>query len=114
MKRGWTVVVAVALVGMAGGALAAAPATGPAANFAKSCKSCHGPDATGVEKMAKTMKLDLALLNLVDAATLGKADADLEKVVTDGSTSKKMPSFKKKYKPEEIAALVAYIRTLKK
>jgi len=95
-------------------AAAGTPAAGgtAAATWAKSCKSCHGDDAKGNAKMLKALKVDAAAIDLTDAATTGKPDADLTGIVTNGSANKKMAAFGKKLKSDEIAGLVAYIRSL--
>jgi len=91
---------------------APAAAGGAAATWTKSCKSCHGDDAKGNPKMLKALKVDAAAIDLTDAPTQGKSDADLTGIVTNGSANKKMTAFGKKLKPEEITGLVAYIRSL--
>ncbi|MBI4397240.1 MAG: cytochrome c [Elusimicrobia bacterium] len=74
------------------------------------CASCHGKDLKGSPTMAKMFKVDAAALNLVDEGTLAKTDEELTKITADGLN--KMPAYKSKLKPEEIAAQVAYIRSL--
>ncbi len=100
--------------GLAAAVLATAQvavAADAAATFGKSCASCHGKDGKGNPKMTKPLKVDLAALDLTDKATRGKTDADLAKATSDG-VGKTMPAYGKKLKAEEIAALIAYIRTL--
>lgn len=84
----------------------AAPAGGPAATYAKTCKLCHGVAGEGNPKMANT--------SLIGDDTAKKSDDDLIKVTTDGSANKKMPAYGKKLSADEIKGLVAYLRTLKK
>jgi len=78
----------------------------------KNCQACHAKDGTGNPKMLKTLKADAAALNLVDDPSKKKTDAELTAAVTDGVPKTKMASFKKKFSAEQIAGLVAYIRTL--
>jgi len=66
-----------------------------AATFTAKCKMCHG--AAG-EK------------NFTDVAS--KSEADLVKITTDGKG--KMPAYKGKLSDDDIKAVVAYIKTLKK
>ena len=66
-----------------------------AATYTAKCKMCHG--ASG-EK------------NFADVAS--KSEADLIKITTDGKG--KMPSYKGKLSDDDIKAVVAYIKTLKK
>ena len=80
--------------------------------FETKCASCHGKDAKGNPGMVKGLKLAAADLDLVDAVTAAKTDADLVKITTDGV--RKMPAFKGKLKAEEIAAVVAYLRSMMK
>lgn len=77
-----------------------------------SCKSCHGPDGKGNEKIAKVLKIDLVKLNLVKDETIKKSDAELAKIVHDGVG--KMKPFKDKVKDEDIYAVIKYFRSLKK
>ena len=98
---------------LAAGAMAAdKPATADKV-YAKQCAGCHAKDGTGNPKMVKTLKVELADLNLVDEPTQKKADAELIKTVTDG-LNKKMPSFAKKLTADQIKEIVAFVRSLAK
>lgn len=99
-------------------ALAAVTASGRAAEdpiqtlYNQKCASCHGKDGKGTASMAKMFKVDVALLDLTDKATLDKKDD-----VLDGITSKgigKMPAYAAKLKADEIKALTVYFRSLAK
>ena len=83
----------------------------PPAAYTKTCASCHGKDALGNEKMTKALKADLAALDLLDDATLGQADDALVKTTTDGKG--RMPAYGKKLSPEDIKAIVAWLRSAK-
>jgi len=95
------------------GALAAAVTTSAAAQDGKAlyeanCKKCHG--ATGAPSAA--IKKMNPKIEVFDAAFFAKrTDADLAKQIADGKD--KMKPFKDKLKPEEIAAVAKYTRTLK-
>lgn len=65
-----------------------------AATYTAKCKMCHG--ASGEKNFAN----------------LGASEADLTKIVTDGKG--KMPAYKGKLSDDDIKAVVAYIKTLKK
>ena len=65
-----------------------------AATYTAKCKMCHG--ANGEKNFAN----------------LGASEADLAKIVTDGKA--KMPAYKGKLSDDDIKAVVAYIKTLKK
>lgn len=89
------------------GAASAAPANKMAAAgnvdakaiFAQKCSPCHG--ATGGGGMGPN-------LTNVEA----KGDAFIKNRIENGSPAKGMPPFKGQLKPEEIDALVAYVKSL--
>ena len=86
-----------------------ASATDAAENWAKSCASCHAKDGSGSTVMGKKNGVG----DYRDAAVQAKfTDAQAVAVITDGKD--KMKAFKDKLTPDEIKALVAYIRGLKK
>ncbi len=66
--------------------------------FLNSCAHCHGADARGDEGP--------------DLHALDVSDRRIATVIRLG-ISGEMPSFAKKHSPEEIAALIAYLRTLR-
>ncbi len=82
----------------------------PAEAFAGKCSSCHGKDGKGNAAMVKTLKFDPAALDLTDAATAGKTDADLTKVILGGLN--KMPAYQGKLTDEQVAGVVTFIRGL--
>ncbi|MBA3849360.1 MAG: cytochrome C [Opitutus sp.] len=98
-------------------ALAIAPcvfAADVAANWENHCVSCHGADGKGETKMGKKLKIR----DLTDAAYQAKfTDADIVKAIKEGVKSE---TGKTTMKPiegltdDEINALVAHVRTLKK
>ena len=65
--------------------------------FLASCAHCHGADARGDEGP--------------DLHALDVSDRRIATVVRQGIKGE-MPSFAKKHSPQEIAALIAYLRTL--
>ena len=87
-----------------------APVDGSAKIYAAKCASCHAKDARGNPAMAKVFKVEPEKLSLVSEASLAKTDADLIKVITDGSG--KMPSYKGKLTDAEIKDQIVYIRSL--
>ncbi len=95
------------------GVLTVTVATSAAAQDGKAlyeahCKKCHG--ITGAPS-ASIKKMN-PKIEAFDAAFLAKrTDKDLEKQIADGKD--KMKPFKDKMKPEEIAAVAKYMRTLK-
>ena len=66
--------------------------------FGQSCGDCHGDDAHGDEGP--------------DLHNLAISDARIATTIKNGVKGE-MPSFAKKYDNQQIAALVAYLRTLK-
>ena len=79
------------------------------ANWKAKCAACHAPDGKG--KPALKTK-DYTSPDVQSKLT----DDEITKAITDGVTTTKppMPAFKDKLTPDEVNALVAYMRTLKK
>jgi len=74
-----------------------------AALYKAKCAMCHGPDAAGKPAMKAP--------SLISDEAKKKPDADLAKAVTG---SAKHPPAVKSMTPEQVKAVVAYIRSLKK
>ena len=87
---------------------ASAIADDGAATFKSKCAMCHGPDGSGNTTMGKSLKLR----PLGSADVQKQTDKDLAAIITNGKG--KMPAYKGKLSDAEIAAQVAFIRTLKK
>ena len=95
-------------------ALFSAHAADPKTNWMNNCMQCHGPDGSANTSMGKAL----------DAKDLTKAkiqlsftDAQAATAIKDGVTKdgiSKMSPFGGALSDEEIKALVAYVRTLKK
>lgn len=76
--------------------------------YQKKSALCHGADGA-----AKPIWAKAGAKNFNDPAWQKEAsDEALTKAITEGIPDKKMPAYKGKLTPEEIAALVKYIRTL--
>ena len=96
---------------MIAGLLAAAPLLSAAedgrALYDKNCKACHGANGEGNPKLAAMMKVEFRHLGSPEVQA--KSDADLAKVITDGTG---------KMKPvkavTDTKAVVEFLRTLKK
>ena len=85
-----------------------ASAADAAENWSKMCASCHAKDGSGSTVMGKKNGVE----DYRDAKVQGKfTDAQAIQIITDGK--EKMKPFKDKLTPDEIKALVAYIRGLK-
>jgi cytochrome c oxidase cbb3-type subunit III len=71
--------------------------------FATTCAGCHGLDGRGGERGP-----DIA----TRAEVRRLSNADIERVIEDGSPSKKMPGFGGSLNDAKIAAIIAYVRSL--
>jgi cytochrome c553 len=84
------------------------------ANWAKHCASCHGKDGKGQTKAGRMA----GVKDQTDAQyQSGLADDKMFAAIKDGLTAdgkEKMKPFKDKLSDDEIKALVAHVRTLKK
>src|ERR1051326_3735807 len=89
------------------------PAAGDAAAgkelFAKKCASCHGPSGEGKDAIAKMMKVEMKPLGSKEVQA--KSDADLMKVMKEGSGKMKPVADLKEKDTQDI---VAFLRTLAK
>ena len=98
--------------------LVAVPLSGRGAdaktNWANNCAQCHGPDGKANTKMGKTLSAkDLTDPKVQAEFTDAKATQSIkEGVKQNGKTT--MKAFAGKLTDDEIKALVAYVRTLKK
>ena len=72
------------------------------------CASCHGAEGKGDTVIGKSMKLK----DLRSDEVQKQSDADLTTVITKGQ--KPMPAYEGKLTPEQTAAVVKFIRALKK
>ena len=76
--------------------------------YKSKCARCHGDDGKSHTFEGRMTKAAV----LTDPKVAAMPDADLIAVVKNGK--KKMPSFAKKLTDDQIAAVVAYVRTLEK
>ncbi len=98
--------------------VAAAASVGQAApakeNWDNLCAKCHAEDGSGGTKMGKKLKVK----DYTDAKVQASfTDEQAIKITNEGATKDGkdlMKGFKDELKPDEVQALVAYIRTLKK
>ena len=89
--------------------LAASPAAGAdnaagEAVFKSKCVTCHGADGGGTA-VGKSLKV----ADLRSADVQNKSDAELTQVISDGKGN--MPGFKGTITDDEIAAVLAHVRT---
>ena len=77
--------------------------------YKQKCKKCHGDHGEGANPIiAKKLKLDPDKLALKPSEE--KTDEELTKLITEGKD--KMPDYAEKLTPDEIAAVLAHVRTL--
>jgi len=79
--------------------------------FETHCASCHGRDGKAKTPAGKKLKVK-------DLTQSNTNDAEIEKQIANGTQdakgSPRMPEFKSKLSPDEIAALVEYVKTLRR
>jgi mono/diheme cytochrome c family protein len=76
------------------------------ASYVKHCSVCHGDDGKG--GLVKVEDKKLKVPSLREGHALHHPDADFVKQITNGGGG--MPKFKDKLSPEEITAMVRFIR----
>ena len=76
--------------------------------FKAKCQMCHGADGLGATPAGRIAKI----VSLKDPTVVNATDADLIAAVKNGKN--KMPAFTGKLSNDQIASVVAYIRTLEK
>jgi mono/diheme cytochrome c family protein len=74
--------------------------------FSTNCTLCHAADGSGTSPTGKALKAK----DLRSAEVQQVSDADITALITNGKG--KMPAFGKKLKPDDVKALVVYIRSL--
>ena len=74
--------------------------------YGAKCSTCHARDGSGTG----TVGLNLHVPSLISPEVQAKSDEDLAGVIANGMGN--MPAYKKKYSPEQIQRLVAYLREL--
>ena len=79
-----------------------------AATFKQKCATCHGPDGKGDTTAGKALKVR----SFASPETAKMTDDQLAGVIEKGQG--KMPKYGASMKPDEIKAMVTYIRTLAK
>jgi cytochrome c553 len=89
-------------------ALAADPKAGKAA-YDKACQSCHGPDGTPKDAIAKMMKVEMK--DLKSAEIQRMSDDDIKKIITSGKGKMKPIASVSGAAVDDVAA---YVHTLKK
>ncbi len=104
-----TTIAAVAVAALAFlNAQAKADAAAAAATYKAKCAMCHGPDGKGETPAGKAMKVR----SFADPEVAKTSDDELAGTIEKGKG--KMPAYGKSLKPDEIKAIVAYVRSLAK
>ena len=109
-----TVAVAVVTVGLLltvnlPAVMAGGDAEAGATVFKKKCAMCHAQDGSGNEKMAKMLKVEIR--DLGSAEVQERTDEDIAKIIAEGSGKMKLV---KGLSDDDIASVIAFVRTLKK
>jgi cytochrome c len=76
--------------------------------YKQKCAKCHGPDGKGDTPAGKSMKVR----SFADPEGAKLSDDELAGAIEKGKG--KMPAYGKSMKPDEIKAMVAYVRSLAK
>ena len=111
MKSTWVMRLSVVTAVVVAIAMLSAPAKSEdkgAALYKQKCAACHGPDGKGDTPAGKSTRVR----SFGDPDVGKQSDDELAGVIEKGKN--KMPAYGKSLKPDEIKALVAYIRTLAK
>jgi mono/diheme cytochrome c family protein len=92
------------------------PTSGKAA-YGLTCAKCHGPQGNGDEKADKYFNTTIPRLS--SPAVQGKSDAELKQIISQGTSV--MPpveigesGFRHRLPPQDVDAVIAYVRTLKR
>jgi cytochrome c6 len=122
MDRVSKVIAVGALAGALVGTLMSAPASAEVdkkilRTWKAKCASCHGEDGKGATEQGKKMGVrDMTTAEFAKDAT----DAKMKEAITNGikrtkdGKTQEMEPYKDKIKPEDVDALVAYVKSLKK
>jgi cbb3-type cytochrome c oxidase subunit III len=86
---------------------AAVPGVNGAAIFKTNCTMCHGTDGKGFPALKTPNFTDPKWQSSIK-------EKEMREVIKNGKKATAMPAFGGQLKDEEISALVAYIRSLKK
>jgi mono/diheme cytochrome c family protein len=109
MKSLFVMICLIATMLMVTPAFAAGNAAAGKEVYAKKCASCHGTAGEGKDTVAKMLKVELR--NLGSAEVQSKTDAELKKVIMEGTGKMKGVAGMDAKSTDDV---VAYLRTLKK
>jgi cytochrome c6 len=111
MRNDWSSKVIPGMCALAVAVALGAPAKADdksAALYKQKCATCHGADGKGDTPAGKSMKAR----SFADPEVAKMSDDELAAAIEKGKG--KMPAYGKSMKPDEIKAMVAYIRSLGK
>ncbi len=111
MRNNWRSKVIPGVCALAVAVILCAPAKADdksAALYKQKCAACHGADGQGDTAAGKSMKIR----SFADPEVAKMSDDELAGAIEKGKG--KMPAYGKSMKPDEIKAMVAYIRSLAK
>jgi cytochrome c6 len=111
MRNDWGSKVIPGVCALAAAVMLCAPANADdksAALYKQKCAACHGADGKGDTPAGKSMKAR----SFADPDVAKMSDDELAGAIEKGKG--KMPAYSKSMKPEELKAMVAYIRSLAK
>ncbi len=111
MRRNWipAVIQGTCVLGLAAALNPAAKADDKSpALYKQKCVACHGADGKGDTPAGKSLKAG----SFADPEVAKASDDDLAAIIDKGKG--KMPAYSKSLKPDDIKAMVAYVRSLAK
>src|SRR6266567_2787988 len=109
MRKDWSSKVIPGVCALVVAVMLCAPAKADdksAALYKQKCATCHGADGKGETATGKAMKVR----SFADPEVVKMSDEDLSSAIEKGKG--KMPAYGKSLKPDEIKAMVAYVRSL--
>jgi len=103
-----TILTTLVLVCLSGAAASAADVSAGQTDYAKACKSCHGPDGTPNPAIAKMMKVEMK--DLKSAEVQAMSNDDVKKIISGGKGKMRPITSVSGSALDDVAA---YIHTLK-
>jgi mono/diheme cytochrome c family protein len=74
--------------------------------FDKTCATCHGPDGTPKDAVARMLKVEMKHLGSKEVQA--RSDADIQKIILEGFQKMKAQRVAEK----DVASVIAHLRTL--
>jgi len=97
------------LISLSGAMALAADTKAGKAAYDKACQSCHGPDGTPKDAIAKMMKVEMK--DLKSAEIQGMSDGEIKKIISGGKGKMRPTTSVSGAAVDDIAA---YVHTLRK